>query len=109
MTSKQDTVDFIIEQLSSLSGVQARKMFGDYALYVGDKVVGLICDDQLYIKYTDPGKAFADGKYVEGYAYSGAKPSMDVSDNIDDREFLLELVSLTAVALPSPKPKKKPL
>ena len=97
----------MLEQLTSVGAVHARKMFGDYALYVGEKVVGLICDDQLYIKYTDPGKIFADGKYIEGCAYPGAKPSMDVSDCIDDRDFLCELVKITADALPIPKPKKK--
>jgi len=25
-------------------------MFGEYALYCGDKVVALVCDDQLFVK-----------------------------------------------------------
>lgn len=109
MTTKQETADFIVEQLSSLGDVRVRKMFGDYALYVNDKVVGLICDDKLFIKYTAPGKVFAEGKYTEGYAYPGAKASMDVSDYIDDREFLSDLVNMTADILPMPKLKKKHL
>lgn len=105
MTSKQSTVDFILEQLREFN-VRARKMFGDYALYCDEKVVGLICDDQLFIKYTDPGKAFAEGRYEDGCAYEGAKPSMNVTDEIDNQEFLTELVRLTAESLPLPKRKK---
>ena len=33
MATKQTTVDFILDQLASLSGVRARKMFGEYTLY----------------------------------------------------------------------------
>jgi DNA transformation protein and related proteins len=105
MTSKQATVDFILDQIVTLGNVRARKMFGDYALYCDEKVVGLICNDQLFIKYTDVGKEFADGRYIEGCAYPGAKPSMDVSDSIDDRDFLCMLVRMTAGALPFPKKK----
>ena len=105
MTSKQSTVDFILEQLASAGDVRARKMFGDYALYCDEKVVGLICDDQLFIKYTDPGKTFAAGRYDEGFAYKGAKASMNVTESIDDPDFLCTLVRMTAEALPKPKKK----
>jgi DNA transformation protein len=103
MSSKQSTVDFILEQIAVLGNVRARKMFGDYALYCDEKVVGLICDDQLFVKYTDPGKQFAQGRYTEGCAYAGAKPSMNVSDSIDDRDFLCALIRMTADVLPLPK------
>jgi len=109
MTTSRSTIDFILEQASSAGFVRARKMFGDYALYCDEKVVGLVCDDQLFIKYTDPGKEFAEGRYSEGCAYAGAKPSMNVSDAIDDRDFLCTLIRLTADALPRPKEKKRTL
>jgi DNA transformation protein and related proteins len=106
MTSKQETVDFILDQLAGAGIMHARKMFGDYALYCDQKVVGLICEDQLFIKYTEQGKKFAEGRYTEGCAYTGAKPSMNVTDALDDREFLRELVHITADYLPRAKPKK---
>jgi len=105
MATSQVTVDFILDQLTSAGFVRARKMFGDYALYCDEKVVGLICDDQLFVKYTDAGKTFAEGRYVEGCAYVGAKPSMNVSDVIDDRDFLCALIRITADVLPRPKGK----
>jgi TfoX/Sxy family transcriptional regulator of competence genes len=82
-------------------------MFGEYALYCDEKVVGQVCDDQLFIKYTDRGRQLAEGRYEEGVAYPGAKPSMNVSENLDDDEFLCELIAETAKALPTPKPRKK--
>lgn len=107
MSSSQATVDFILDQISSVGDIRVRKMFGDYALYCDNKVVGLICNDELFIKYTDSGKRIAAGKYVEGRAYPGAKPSMNVSESLDDKEFITTLVRVTADSLPQPKVKTK--
>jgi TfoX/Sxy family transcriptional regulator of competence genes len=72
-------------------------MFGEYALYCDDKVVGLICDDNLFIKITEPGKKFVGKYYQEGHAYPGAKVSMLIDDEqIEDHEWLSELIRITA-------------
>ena len=108
MSTKQSTVDYILDQLASVQGVAVRKMFGEYALYCDSKVVGLICDDTLFIKITDEGKNFVGKQYKEGHAYKGAKPSMVIDeDQIDDRECLAELIQTTASHLPLPKKKSK--
>jgi DNA transformation protein and related proteins len=107
MATKQATVDFILDQLSAAGDVSARKMFGGYVLYCGGKVVGLICDDTLFIKITEPGKKFVGGYYQEGHAYEGAKTSMVIDEaQLEDKEWLSELVRITADCLPLPKPKK---
>ena len=90
-----------------MQGVRARKMFGEYALYCGEKVVALVCDHQLFVKITAPGKALVGKRYAEGVAYPGAKPSILVgADDLEDDDRLAELIRLTAAALPSPKRKK---
>ena len=107
MSTKQTTIDFLLDQLAAVPGVRARKMFGEYALYCGDKVVALVCDNQLFVKTTAAGRALVGDRYKEGCAYPGAKPSMLVgADDLDDDERLCELVRTTADALPAPKPKK---
>lgn len=108
MATKASTMEYIEEQLLDVPGVRSRKMFGEYALYVEDKVVALVCDDTLFVKITEPGKAFVGGRYEEGIAYPGAKPSMLIDeDMIEDREWLGELIRITDSALPAPKPKRK--
>ena len=107
MATSEKTIRFLLDQLSDLAGVRARKMFGEYALYCGEKVVALVCDDQLFVKITAPGKALVGESYAEGFAYPGAKASILVgADALDDHEHLTTLVRVTADALPSPKPKK---
>jgi TfoX/Sxy family transcriptional regulator of competence genes len=107
MATSQSTIDFILDQLSNVEKVSARKMFGEYALYCQGKVVGLVCDDILYLKITEPGKKFVGPDYQEGHAYPGAKVSMVIEgDKIEDSDWLSELVKITADSLPLPKPKK---
>ncbi len=107
MATKQATVDYILDQLASLNGVSARKMFGEYALYCDGKVVGLVCDDALFVKITEGGKEFMGEHYQEGCAYPGAKASMEISgDLFEDHHWLCELILITASQLPLPKQKK---
>lgn len=102
MSTKQSTVDSILDQLVSLDGnVSAGKMFGEYALYCDSKVVALICDDTLFVKITSEGKEFVGSSYREGSSYPGAKPAMEIDDDrSEDREWLSELISITAKSLP---------
>ena len=60
MGTSPSTVTFLLDQLRSIPGVRARKMFGEYALYCGEKVVALVCDDQLFVKMTEAGKALVE-------------------------------------------------
>ena len=106
MSTEQSFADYIVEQASPAGDVYARKMFGEYALYCDNKVVGLITDNTLYIKITDEGKAFVGDSYQEGNAYNGAKTSMVISDDLmSDRDWFTDLVRITAQNLPSPKKK----
>jgi DNA transformation protein len=112
MSTQASTIEYLLDQLASLPDMRARKMFGEYALYCGAKVVALVCDDTLFVKITEAGRAFteADGRYAEGLPYRGAKPWMALDpDLLEDREWLAELVRITEEALPVPKPKRKPV
>jgi len=81
-------------------------MFGEYVLYCNDKVVALICDNQLFVKPTNAGKLFI-GKVIKKPAYTGAKSSFLIEDQIEDRDWISNLISITEKELPTPKPKSK--
>jgi len=107
MASRQSTVDFILEQIKAAGEVRAKKMFGEYAIYCNDKVVALVCDDQLFVKHTEAGRNFI-GDFIEGYPYPGAKPYLLISrDKWDDQAWLAHLVQISTAELPLPKTKKR--
>lgn len=106
MSSQQKTVDYIIEQSAAAGTMTAKKMFGEYGLYCDGKVMAFVCDDQLFIKPTEAGRAYL-GEVVEAPAYPGSKMYFLVDgDRWDDADWLAGLVKVTADALPAPKPKK---
>ena len=106
MASQQSFVDFVLDQLDGVEDLVAKKMFGEYGIYAGGKMFGLICDNKLFIKRTESGHAFI-GEVVEASPYPGAKPIFLIEEKIEDREWLCELVKITVKELPMPKKKKK--
>jgi len=52
MATQQRTIDFLLEQASGAGAVTAKPMFGEYGVYVDGKMIGLVCDDQLFVKPT---------------------------------------------------------
>ena len=106
MASDQKFVDFILEQIDIPEQITAKKMFGEYGLYFGEKIVALVCDNKLFVKPTLAGRVFIK-EVIEAPPYPGAKPSFLIEEQLDDSVWLKELINLTAQELPSPKPKKK--
>ena len=106
MATTRNTIDFLLDQLSGVGEASAKKMFGEYCLYLAGKPVGLVCDDQLYLKPTQAGMNLI-AKVVEDSPYPGAKPHLLITaDQWEDREWLCALVRATAHELPLPKPRK---
>ena len=106
MATAQSTADFLLDQLSGAGRMRSRKMFGEYALYLEDKVVAFVCDDRLYVKPTDAGRAFI-GEVTEAPAYPGSKMYFLIEeDRWEDRDWLTQLIVTTAGALPAAKKKR---
>lgn len=106
MASDQEFVDFVIDQIENAGAIEAKKMFGEYGIYSDGKIFGLICDNKLFIKPTESGRAYIR-EVVEAPAYPGAKPSFLIADKIEDKDWLSELVRISVKELPEPKPRKK--
>lgn len=105
--SNPDLVRYIVEQASQAGDVTAKKMFGDYCLYCDGKVVGLICDNYLYLK---PLKQLVpiihECDQRMRPPYEGAKPHYVISD-VDDREYVSLLVKTVAENIKSKRYEKR--
>lgn len=106
MATQQRTIEYLIEQAAGAGTVSAKPMFGEYGVYVDGKMIGSVCDDQLYVKPTASGRLHAE-PVSEAPPYPGAKPHLLIeADCWDDAEWLGDLLRITAAELPTPKPKK---
>ena len=104
MASSKEYLDFILEQLSELEDVSYRAMMGEYIIYYGGKIVGGIYDDRFLVKPTKSAKAMMPNADLE-LPYEGAKEMLLV-DNVENKDFLKELLEAMYDELPAPKKKK---
>lgn len=101
MATRPETVATILD---ALPGTTARKMFGEYALYLGGKVVALICDDSLFVKDLPPARSLLPDAPLAP-PYPGAKPHLLADGWLDDPDTLAAAIAALAAVLPLPKPK----
>ena len=105
MASNPDFVQFIADQCAGAGDITTRKMFGDYGIYCNGKIFGLISDNGFYVKPTGAGRRMLRSEEMRP-PYEGAKPYFYIED-VDDHDYMAQLVKATANALPDPKPKIK--
>lgn len=109
MATSKEFAEYVCDQLMAAGNVSCRKMFGEYGVYLDEKIVGLICDNQFFLKKTEVGRSMIEEHLTtveEGLPYPGAKPQFLI-ESLDDREWLGELLRACYQELPMPKPKKK--
>lgn len=104
MASDASFIDYLRDQLGAAGALEFKKMFGEYAVYCDGKVVALVCDNQLFIKPTQAGRAALE-PVVEAPPYPGAKPHFLVQEQLDDRAAMSHAIRITAAELPAPRPK----
>ena len=107
MACSSDFVQYIVDQCSGAGEIAARKMMGDYCIYCDGIIFGLICDNNLFIKVTEPGRKLLK-EVILRPPYEGAKDYFYVSD-VDDKDYLTALINITIPVLPKPKAKKNPM
>ena len=103
MASTKAYLDFILEQLSELDEITYRAMMGEYIIYYRSKVVGGIYDDRFLVKLTKSAVAMMPDADME-LPYEGAK-EMILVDNVENKEFLRDLLEVMYGELPVPKKK----
>ncbi|MBO4534355.1 MAG: TfoX/Sxy family protein [Clostridia bacterium] len=104
MPSTKEYFEFILEQLSELDGIDSRAMMGEYVIYYRGKVFGGVYDDRFLVKNVPAARALMPDARLE-LPYPGGSMMLLV-DDVDDRDFLKELVEEMYDDIPAPRSKK---
>lgn len=106
MSTQKETIELILAKLEHAPRFFARPMFGEYGIYADEKIIGLICNDELFIKIL-PASAELEAHCRKGPPYPGAKPhyvvelaQLSTLTNLADTLFAL------AKSIPAAKKKK---
>ncbi len=102
MASTASVVQFVVDQMGP--GAASRAMFGEYGIYFRGTLVGLFCDDRLFLKPTRAAAALL-GEHELGSPYPGAKPAIVVpEESWEDAALMTRLASETAAELGKAQP-----
>lgn len=107
MSTTQDYMEYVCEQIRGTGDIRYKKMFGEYMAYVNDKPVLLICDNTVYVKKL---ACIADlmSNAEVGIPYTNASEYyiLDIENAPLAKETVTRLEAV--IPIPKPKPKKKP-
>ena len=97
--------EYVREVFSSAGDIVIKSMMGGYLVYLNGKLIGDICDNELFLKRTQTSdRLLADSELR--YPYEGSKTLMHVFDRFEDKELIQELLGGMYTELPAPKKKK---
>ena len=95
MATSKEYKEFILEQLDLLDSITCKAMMGEFLLYYNNILFGGIYDNRLLVKIVDTNKKYNMSVQAP---YESAKPMYFV-DDVDDKEFLKEIVIETCKGL----------
>ena len=104
MGTSVETMEFLLDQLYGHPGINHRKMFGEYMVYVNEKPLLLVCDNTVFVKIVPELAAVMEGAQ-KGLPYEGGKEHYIL--DIDDTDKALEVISILEPITPLPKRRKK--
>ena len=105
MATNKEFLSYVLEQLSEVQNITYRQMMGEYIIYQNGKIAAYLCDDRLLVKPVPSAAAMLPDALREP-PYDGAK-DMILVEQIDDKQFLTELLAAMYDELPLPKKKKR--
>ncbi len=79
MSSGSDYVDYLLELLSPLGSVRAKRMFGGHGMYLEDLMFGLVANDELYLKVDDGNRQAFEDRGLEPFTYMGKNKPVRMS------------------------------
>lgn len=103
MPCSTDFIDSLCEALAPLGEVRARKMMGEYVVYVNGKCVITACDNNVFVKKL-PCIADMMADAETGSPYPGAREAYIL--NMSDSRLTLKVIDTLWQVLPYPKSKK---
>jgi DNA transformation protein len=72
-------VSFAVELLGRVGPVRARAMFGGHGIYCGDLMIGLVDDDEVFLKTDGETRPRFEEAGCRQWVYSGGKKEMKTS------------------------------
>ena len=109
---RSEYVNFVIEQMSVVRGLQVKGMFGGYGIFQDDCMFALIIEDQLYFKADASTRAEFEAKGLKPFTYEARGKWVEVNyfeappevfDEVDEMRVWANKALRLAIAARKPK------
>jgi len=100
-----DFNEYVQECFSAVGDIAIKAMMGGYLVYFNGKLIGDICDNELFLKRTPTSDRLLEGSELR-YPYEGSKTLMHVFDRFEDADLTAGLLEGMYAELPEKKPKR---
>ena len=97
--------EYVRDRFSEFGDIVIKSMMGGYLVYFNGKLIGDICDNELFLKRTPTSdRLLADSELR--YPYNVSKTLMHVFEKFEDANLIGELLRGMYLELPEKKPAK---
>ena len=97
--------EYVRDSFSKSGDIVIKSMMGGYLVYFNGKLIGDICNNELFLKRTPTSdRLLANSELC--YPYEGSKTLMHVFDKFEDANLIVGLLGGMYTELPEKKPKK---
>lgn len=97
--------EYVRDRFSKFGDIVIKSMMGGYLVYFNGKLIGDICNNELFLKRTPTSdRLLADSELR--YPYNGSKTLMHVFEKFEDANLIGELLRGMYSELPEKKPAK---
>lgn len=104
MSTAIEYIEYVCDQIKGSGEIRYKKMFGEYMVYVNDKPVLLVCDNNVFVKKLECIKDLMNNADT-GFPYKGAKEHYIL--DIDNSDFCKLVIAEIEKVIQVPKSKKK--
>jgi TfoX/Sxy family transcriptional regulator of competence genes len=106
MSTTQEYIEYVLEQIDNSWNKRYRKMFGEYMVYINDKPVLLVCDNTVFVKKLECVNALLS-QVNTCIPYNGAKEHyiLDIDNSVLVNMVIQKLES--EIPIPVKKTKRK--
>lgn len=104
MSTTNEYIEYVCEQINGIGNIRYKKMFGEFMVYVNEKPVIIVCDNNAFVKKIESIEEMMKDAET-GYPYKGAKEHYIL--DIDDSKFCKKVVAKIEEVTLVPKPRKK--
>ena len=97
--------EYVRDRFSEFGDIVIKSMMGGYLVYYNGKLIGDICDNEMFLKRTPTSDRLLAESELR-YPYEGSKTLMHVFDRFEDTDLIAELMEGMYAELPEKKSKK---